>query len=67
MKNGRLRVASWILDPTTLRSGSRNGEGDDYVQSNVPGHNLRVTHLTYTEQNGPGRISAIAQDPGDSP
>lgn len=66
MNNGRLRV-SWILDPTTLRSGSRNGEGDDYVQSNMRGHNLRVTYLTYTEQNGSDRISVISRDHGDSP
>lgn len=41
-----------MLDPTTLQSGSRNGEGYDYVElKRMLGHNLRVTYLTYTEQN----------------
>lgn len=39
-----------MLDPTTLQSRSRNGEGYDYVElKHVLGHNLRVTYLTYTE------------------
>lgn len=56
MDNGSRLWVPWIPDPTTLRSGSRNGQTDDYVQSNMRERNLRAAHLTYTEQNGLDRI-----------
>lgn len=48
-----------MLDPTTLRSGSRNGEGYDYVELNPRPDTIATCNTLNVQLNGTERRRSL--------